>query len=110
MESPFFQHPLALVETDDIGKGTRIWAWAHVMKGARIGSDCNVGEHCFVEQGVVPRAQAVRAEIAPHAVAQRTRLAHVERLTRGVGPQIDSGLLRQSPQLILEVMNGHGLP
>ncbi len=48
-----FKHPLALVESDDIGAGTRIWAWAHVMKGARLGADCNVGEHCFIEQGVV---------------------------------------------------------
>lgn len=46
-------HPLSLVETDEIGGGTRVWAWAHVMKGARIGADCNIGEHCFVEKGVV---------------------------------------------------------
>lgn len=53
VETPFFQHPLALVESADIGTGTRVWAWAHVMKGAKIGADCNVGEHCFVENGVV---------------------------------------------------------
>ena len=47
----FFQHPLALVESKEIGEGTRIWAWAHVMDGAAIGRDCNVGEHCFVERG-----------------------------------------------------------
>lgn len=49
--SDFYSHPLALVDTQKIGKGTRIWAWTHVMKGVRIGADCNVGEHCFVEQG-----------------------------------------------------------
>lgn len=53
MSEPFFRHPLALVESDAIGAGTRVWAWAHVMKGARLGADCNIGEHCFVEQGVV---------------------------------------------------------
>jgi acetyltransferase-like isoleucine patch superfamily enzyme len=45
-------HPLALVESFDIGEGTRIWAFAHVMKDARIGRDCNIGEHCYIEQGV----------------------------------------------------------
>ena len=46
-----YRHPTALVESDDIGKGTRIWAFAHVMKGAAIGSNCNIGDHCFVEAG-----------------------------------------------------------
>ena len=43
----------ALVETDRIGDGTRIWAFAHVMPGAVLGAGCNVGDHCFVESGVV---------------------------------------------------------
>jgi UDP-2-acetamido-3-amino-2,3-dideoxy-glucuronate N-acetyltransferase len=49
----FFKHPLALVESDVVGSGTRVWAWAHVMKGARVGADCNIGEHCFIESGAV---------------------------------------------------------
>lgn len=44
-------HPLALVESDDVGEGTRVWAWAHVMAGARIGKNCNIGDHAFVEGG-----------------------------------------------------------
>jgi len=48
-----FKHPLALVESRSIGPGTRIWAWAHVMEGARVGADCNIGEHCFIEKGAV---------------------------------------------------------
>ncbi len=47
----FFAHPLALIDTDDIGERTRVWAFAHVMKGAHVGSDCNVGEHCYIEGG-----------------------------------------------------------
>ncbi len=31
-------HPKALVETEEIGANTRVWAFAHVMKGARIGA------------------------------------------------------------------------
>ena len=49
----FYKHPLALVETEKIGPGTRVWAWAHVMPGARLGAECNIGEHCFIETGVV---------------------------------------------------------
>jgi UDP-2-acetamido-3-amino-2,3-dideoxy-glucuronate N-acetyltransferase len=45
-------HRLALVESDAIGEDTRIWAFAHVMKDARIGRGCNIGEHCYIEQGV----------------------------------------------------------
>lgn len=44
-------HPSALVESDDIGTGTRIWAFAHILSGARIGRRCNVGEQCYVEGG-----------------------------------------------------------
>lgn len=31
--------------------GTRIWAFAHVLRGARVGRDCNVCEGVFVEDG-----------------------------------------------------------
>jgi len=46
-------HPLALVETASIGPGTRIWAFAHVLKGARIGSQVKIGDHCFIENDVI---------------------------------------------------------
>src|SRR5258706_4541910 len=46
-----FVHRLALCESDEIGAGTRIWAFAHVMKGAVIGRDCNIGDHAFIETG-----------------------------------------------------------
>ena len=49
---PLFIHPQATVETDDIGAGTRIWGFTHVMAGVRIGCDVNIGEHCFLETGV----------------------------------------------------------
>jgi acetyltransferase-like isoleucine patch superfamily enzyme len=48
-----FIHAQALVESDSIGAGTRIWAFAHVMAGARIGSDCNICDHTYVEGDVV---------------------------------------------------------
>lgn len=49
----WFRHPQALVESAAIGKGTRIWAFAHVLPGAVIGEDCNVCDHVFVENDVV---------------------------------------------------------
>lgn len=48
----FFRHPKAIVESKDIGGGTRIWAFSHVCAGVRIGRDCNIGENCYVESGV----------------------------------------------------------
>jgi UDP-2-acetamido-3-amino-2,3-dideoxy-glucuronate N-acetyltransferase len=46
-------HVHAIVETEDIGEGTSIWAFAHVMQGVRIGSGCNIGDHAFIETGAV---------------------------------------------------------
>lgn len=48
----FFAHPHSLVESSEIGPNTRIWAFAHVMPGCRIGPDCNIGDHSFIESGV----------------------------------------------------------
>jgi acetyltransferase-like isoleucine patch superfamily enzyme len=45
-------HPKALVETDQIGAETKIWAFAHIMEDVVIGEDCNVGDHVFIESGV----------------------------------------------------------
>src|ERR1700730_14708952 len=46
-----FVHPRALCESEQVGLGTRIWAFAHVMKGAAIGRDCNIGDNAFIETG-----------------------------------------------------------
>lgn len=50
-QRPFFLHPLGLAESEKIGAGTRVWAFAHVMAGAEVGSHCNIGEHAFIESG-----------------------------------------------------------
>jgi UDP-2-acetamido-3-amino-2,3-dideoxy-glucuronate N-acetyltransferase len=46
-------HPTSLVESVHVGTGTRVWAFAHVMAGARVGNHCNLGDHTFVESGAV---------------------------------------------------------
>lgn len=51
--SEYFIHHLAICESPNIGRGTKIWAFSHVLPGARIGRDCNIGEHCFIENDVI---------------------------------------------------------
>jgi len=47
----FYAHPQAIVESDIIGTGTRIWEFSHVMKDAVIGAGCNIGAGGFIENG-----------------------------------------------------------
>ncbi len=50
----FFTHPTAVVDKGaDIGPGTRIWHFCHVMAGARIGKDVSLGQNVFVGTGAV---------------------------------------------------------
>lgn len=49
----YFKHDQSLVESANIGAGTRIWAFAHILPGARIGAECNICDHVFVENDVV---------------------------------------------------------
>jgi len=46
-----FVHSRGLCESSDVGAGTRVWAFAHVMEGAIVGPGCNIGDHAFVESG-----------------------------------------------------------
>ena len=49
--APQYVHPNALNESESVGSGTRVWAFAHVMPGTVIGENCNVGDHAFIETG-----------------------------------------------------------
>jgi UDP-2-acetamido-3-amino-2,3-dideoxy-glucuronate N-acetyltransferase len=52
-EAPYFVHESAYVdEPVSIGKGTRIWHFSHIMKGAEIGADCSLGQNVVVAPGV----------------------------------------------------------
>jgi acetyltransferase-like isoleucine patch superfamily enzyme len=48
----YYIHPKAVVDTKAIGDKTRIWAFVHILKGAVIGSNCNICDHCFIENDV----------------------------------------------------------
>lgn len=46
-------HQLADVQTTDIGDGTFVWQFVVILKGAKIGANCNVNCHCFIENDVI---------------------------------------------------------
>ena len=49
----FFVHPLADVQTKTIGDETKIWQFSIVLKNAKIGNNCNINSHTFIENDVV---------------------------------------------------------
>ena len=51
MDERYFVHPMGLCESDDVGDQTRVWAFAHVLEGARVGRDCNICDGAFIEGG-----------------------------------------------------------
>ncbi|MHB8744557.1 MAG: WxcM-like domain-containing protein [Sulfuricaulis sp.] len=48
-----FVHELGRCESAQVGDGTRVWAYAHILPGARVGRECNICDHVFVENDVV---------------------------------------------------------
>lgn len=48
-----FVHPRGLCESEDVGAGTRIWAFAHVLPGAKVGAGCNICDGAYVEGAAV---------------------------------------------------------
>lgn len=51
--SDYFVHPTAVIDDGcEIGNGSKIWHFSHVMKGARMGRRCNVGQNCFIDRNV----------------------------------------------------------
>lgn len=46
-------HSLSDVNSSHIGFSTRIWQFVVILSGARIGSNCNVCSHCFIESDVI---------------------------------------------------------
>jgi UDP-2-acetamido-3-amino-2,3-dideoxy-glucuronate N-acetyltransferase len=49
----FSVHPQGICESTDVGDGTRVWAFAHVLPGAVIGRNANICDHVFIENDVV---------------------------------------------------------
>lgn len=53
MTSTIFVHERGICESPNVGEGTRIWAFAHILPGAVIGMNCNICDHVFIENDVV---------------------------------------------------------
>lgn len=54
MTTAYFVHPTAVIdEPCEIGEGTKIWHFSHVLTGARIGRKCVFGQNCHVANDVV---------------------------------------------------------
>jgi UDP-2-acetamido-3-amino-2,3-dideoxy-glucuronate N-acetyltransferase len=52
-DKAYFVHESSFVdEPCQIGAGTKIWHFSHVMKGSVIGRDCNIGQNVVVSPGV----------------------------------------------------------
>ena len=50
----YFAHPTAVIDEDcDIGSGTKIWHFSHIMTGSKIGSNCNIGQNVVVSPQVI---------------------------------------------------------
>ncbi|HWR41611.1 acyltransferase [Sporomusa sp.] len=50
---PFFKHEQAIVDSNNIGDGTKIWEFVHVLPHATIGENCNICAHVFIENDVI---------------------------------------------------------
>jgi UDP-2-acetamido-3-amino-2,3-dideoxy-glucuronate N-acetyltransferase len=48
-----FIHKLSDVQTTNIGQGTHVWQFVVILPKAKIGQDCNICAHTFIENDVV---------------------------------------------------------
>ncbi len=50
----YFAHETAVIDEGcEIGKGTKIWHFSHIMKGCKIGEKCNIGQNVVVSPDVI---------------------------------------------------------
>ncbi len=53
-EPSYFAHDTAVIDRgSDIGEGTKIWHFTHIMPGCKIGKHCNIGQNVVVSHEVV---------------------------------------------------------
>ncbi len=54
MEKNYFCHNTAVIDDNcEIGKGTKIWHFSHIMSNCTIGENCNIGQNVVVSPGVI---------------------------------------------------------
>ena len=53
-EKKFFAHPTSFIDEGcEIGAGTKIWHFSHIMPDCKIGENCNIGQNVVISPGVV---------------------------------------------------------
>ena len=53
-ESAFFAHETAVIDAGcEIGSGTKIWHFSHIMPGCKIGKNCNIGQNVVISSEVI---------------------------------------------------------
>jgi UDP-2-acetamido-3-amino-2,3-dideoxy-glucuronate N-acetyltransferase len=53
MDKEYFAHETAVIDEGcNIGKGTKIWHFSHIMNGCEIGENCNIGQNVVVSPQV----------------------------------------------------------
>ncbi|GIK69760.1 MAG: N-acetyltransferase [Bacteroidetes bacterium] len=54
MNTPFFAHPTAVIDEGcQIGEGTKIWHFSHIMPNCSIGKNCNIGQNVVISPEVI---------------------------------------------------------
>lgn len=50
----YFAHPSAVIDgNSEIGEGTKIWHFSHIMSGSKIGPGCNIGQNVVISPHVI---------------------------------------------------------
>lgn len=53
-DKPYFVHETSIIDENvEIGEGTKIWHFSHVLSGAKIGKNCNIGQNVTIERDVI---------------------------------------------------------
>ena len=54
METEYFAHPTAVIDEGcQIGEGTKIWHFSHLMAGCILGENCNIGQNVVISPAVI---------------------------------------------------------
>lgn len=54
MENKYYAHPSAIIDEGcDIGEGTKIWHFSHIMPNCKLGENCNIGQNVVISPEVV---------------------------------------------------------
>ena len=54
MKQKYFAHETAVIDENcQIGEGTKIWHFSHIMTGCVIGTNCNIGQNVVISPEVV---------------------------------------------------------